>query len=206
MRRRWLGGSKKFGICIVTYVIVMCKEFLLCYHQLILKMAQGERGIFKVDWLYLPERNEICTETGLLMDLLLSVFSGVLIAVMIAQNAELASISGNYHSTVMVHCVGLLSLLLWMLLRREKFRWDRSTRWFEYLGGVFGVITVVACNLTFFSLGVSLTLALGLLGQCLAGGLADHFGLFGLKRIPFCRQHFVSFGLILAGIVMMYLL
>ena len=137
---------------------------------------------------------------------LLSVISGILIAVMIVQNGSLAEQSGNYTSSIVVHAVGLVAILLWMFFRREKFRWDARTRWPYYLGGVLGVLTVVANNLCFFSLGVSLSLALGLLGQCIAGGVVDHFGLFGLPRLPFLKQHILSFGLIVSGIVMMYLL
>ncbi len=133
----------------------------------------------------------------------LSIISGVLIAIMIAQNGGLASSLGNYHSTVAVHVVGLLSILLWMLFRREKLHWDRSTPWAYYLGGALGVITVVTNNLCFFSLGVSLTLATGLLGQCVAGGIVDHFGLFGLPKVPFRKQHLISFGFIIAGIAIM---
>ena len=139
------------------------------------------------------------------MFLLLSIVSGIIIAVMIAQNAGLSEAFGMYHSTVIVHIVGLFCILLWMLLRREKFRWNLKTLWPYYLGGVFGVITVVLANFTFFSLGVSLTLALQLFGQCLAGGLVDHFGLFGLPKTPFRRQHWISFALISTGLVMMYL-
>ena len=139
------------------------------------------------------------------MVLFLSVLSGIIIAVMIAQNAGLSEAFGMYHSTVIVHIVGLLCILLWMFLRKEKFRWNLTTHWPFYLGGVFGVITVVLANFTFFSLGVSLTLALQLLGQCLAGGLIDHFGWFGLPKTPFRRQHLISFSFIAIGLTLMYL-
>ena len=135
----------------------------------------------------------------------LSVLSGSLIAVMIVQNAGLAEMFGTYHSTVLVHIIGLLGILFWIFLKREKLHWDRTTPWYYYLGGVLGVLTVALANLTFFSLGVSLTLSLQLLGQCIAGGIMDHFGLFGLPRTPFRKQHLLSFAFIIAGIMMMYL-
>lgn len=136
---------------------------------------------------------------------LLSILSGAIIAVMIVQNGGLAGLYGNYHSTVIIHVVGLVTILLWILLRREKFHWDKTTPWPYYLGGTLGVATVVANSVSFAALGVSLTLALGLLGQCLAGGFVDHFGLFGMPKLPFRKQHLVSFGLIVAGIVVMML-
>ena len=140
------------------------------------------------------------------MLLFLSIVSGAFISVMLVQNGGLAEQFGNYRSSVIVHIVGLTCILLWMFLRREKFRWDKTTPPAYYLGGVLGVITVVTSNLCFFSLGVSLTLALGLFGQCLFGGIVDHFGLFGLPMVPFRKQHLISFGFIISGIAIMYLL
>ncbi|NCB32011.1 MAG: EamA-like transporter family protein, partial [Clostridia bacterium] len=58
-------------------------------------------------------------------------------------------------------------------------------------------------NLTFAALGVSATLAIGLLGQVGTSALIDQFGWFGVKRRPFRPKHLISFGLILAGIVVM---
>ena len=136
---------------------------------------------------------------------LLSVLSGILIAVMIAQNGGLASLHGTYPSAVIVHGIGLISILLWMLIKREKFHWDRSTHWPYYWGGALGVITVLLNNLSFEFLGISLTLSLGLLGQCLAGGIIDHFGFFNLPKRPFRKQHLLSFAFIVAGLALMML-
>lgn len=140
------------------------------------------------------------------MLLFLSILSGIFIAVMIAQNGDLGAAYGNYHATLLIHVVGLCCILLWMLARREKIRLDRSTPFIYLLGGAFGVGTVVLNNLCFWDLGVSLTLALGLLGQCMAGGLVDHFGWFGLPKRPFQKQHLLSFFMIAAGIAVMMLL
>ncbi len=135
----------------------------------------------------------------------LAILSGSLLAITIAQNGDLAVYHGNYHATVMVHAVGLVCILIWMLLKRERFRIDPKTPFVYLMGGVLGVLTVVLNNLCFVELGVSITLALGLLGSCLAGGIADHFGLFGLTKKPFRRQHILSLGLIAAGTAVMML-
>lgn len=133
----------------------------------------------------------------------LSILSGILIAVMIAQNGALSSQYSNYHATVLVHAVGLASILLWMLLRHEKPHWNKHTKPHYYFGGLLGVLTVLFNNLCYTALGVSLTLALGLLGQCVAGGIVDHFGLFGLSKLPFQKGHILSFFFIIAGIIVM---
>ena len=137
------------------------------------------------------------------MPSLLAVLCGALAAIAIAQNGDLALYLGNYRSTVVVHLVGLVSLLLWLMIRRERFRLDPATPWYGYLGGVLGVFTVLGCNLTFASLGVSVSVALMLLGQTLFGAAVDQFGLFGLERRPFQPRHLFSLLLIIAGIIVM---
>jgi len=137
------------------------------------------------------------------MPMLLAVVAGALAAISITQNGDLALYLGNFRSTVIVHAVGLVTILLWVLLRRQKFRWDRTTPWYAYLGGVLGVLTVYGCNVSFAALGVSVPVALMLLGQTLAGAAVDQYGLLGAEKRPFQPQHLFSFALVAGGIVVM---
>lgn len=134
---------------------------------------------------------------------ILTMLGGVLLAVTIVQNGDLALYMGNYHATVLVHIVGLVMVLLLVLVKREKIALDRATPWYGYFGGVLGVLTVLGCNLTFATLGVSVSVAMMLLGQTLMGVAVDQFGLFGAERRPFKPRHAFSFALIIAGVVIM---
>ncbi|NLI21986.1 MAG: DMT family transporter [Clostridiales bacterium] len=134
---------------------------------------------------------------------LLAVISGVLISVTVVQNGDLAAWYGNHQATVLVHLVGLATILLWMAVRGEKLRWNRGTPWYGYMGGVLGVLTVLGCNLSFASLGVSVSVAVMLLGQVVTGLLVDHFGLFGADRRPFQPRHLISLALIAGGVAVM---
>lgn len=136
---------------------------------------------------------------------LLSILSGMLISIMVAQNGALSEMLGNYRATVIVHGVGLIAILLWMLIRKQKFSLQKGLPWYDYLGGSLGVLNVVFTNLCFPTLGVSVTLALGLLGQAAVGAVIDHFGLLGFQRLRFRKEHILSFGLIVAGILVMML-
>ncbi len=137
------------------------------------------------------------------MPAFLAVLSGIIVAITIAQNGDLALYFGSIRGTVIVHLVGLVTILLWMLLRRDKFHWDTATPWYGYLGGVMGVLTVYGCNLGFATLGVSVSVALMLLGQTLLGAAIDQFGLLGAQKRPFQPQHLFSFLLVIGGIVTM---
>ena len=133
----------------------------------------------------------------------LAIASGALIAVAVVQNGDLALYLGNYHATVVVHAVGLTALLIWMAIRRKKFRWDRNTPWYGYLGGVLGVLSVLGSNLSFAALGVTVPVAMMLLGQTVMGVTVDQLGLFGARRRPFRPAHLISLALILCGVAVM---
>lgn len=135
----------------------------------------------------------------------LALFTGAAIALSILCNGDLSAAYGNYPATVIVHATGLALILLWMLLRRERFSLDRAMPKVYYLGGVLGVLTVVLCNLAYGVLGVSVTVALQLLGQVLMSCLVDQFGLFHARRRPLTWKHGFAIALIAGGIAVMML-
>ena len=140
------------------------------------------------------------------MLIFLAILSGALSAITVVQNGDLSLYLGNYQATVLVHAVGLLTILTVLLIRRERFRWDPQTPWYHYFGGVMGVLTVLGCNLSFAALGVSVSVAMMLLGQTLMGAAVDQFGLFGARRRPFRPAHLISFTLIVGGIAVMLIM
>ena len=72
-----------------------------------------------------------------------------------------------------------------------------------YSAGAIGVFTVLFNNITFSTLGVSLTIALGLFGQSMASIVIDHYGLLGMKVIKFNPNKLVGLVLIILGIIVM---
>ena len=136
----------------------------------------------------------------------LALLAGALIAITVVQNGDLAIAIGNYHATVLVHVVGLVAILLVLLIRRKRFTWNPKTPWYAYFGGILGVLTVLGSNLSFAAVGVSVAVAMMLLGQTLMGAAVDQFGLFGAQRRPFQPGHLISIGLIITGIATMLLL
>jgi transporter family-2 protein len=140
------------------------------------------------------------------MTVFFSLLSGILIAAMILVNGELGVNLGNYHATVFVHISGLLAISLVLLLKRERLRGTlRAAKLTSYLGGCIGVLAVVGNNISFTALGVSATLALGLLGQTAAALTIDSFGWLGAKKIPFDKRRLIGTALIAAGAAAMML-
>ncbi len=138
------------------------------------------------------------------MNKYLSAFTGALVAVMILFNGVLANAYGNYSSSVIVHTVGLLTIILLLLVSGSKTK-TRAARvpLYLYSAGVIGFFTVVFTNIGFAALGVSATIALGLLGQTLVSVIVDHFGLFGMKVIRFEKKKLIGLAGILLGVITM---
>ncbi len=127
---------------------------------------------------------------------------GALLSVMNLLNAQLAAVYGNWGSTVIIHGVGLLTLL------PLAFTWGRPrgrAPWYLYGGGLIGIITVACCNLGISGLGVTANLVLMLLGQLTCSTIIDQFGLLGARRVPLTRGRGLSLAVIALGDVVMLL-
>lgn len=137
------------------------------------------------------------------MNHLVSAFIGALISIMIMLNGTLSNAFGNYTSTLMIHIIGLVAIILVLLISKQKFIIHKKIPLYLYSAGAIGVFTVLFNNLTFSALGVSLTLALGLLGQSIASIVIDHFGLLGMKVIKYQKKKLIGLVFIISGIAVM---
>ena len=136
---------------------------------------------------------------------LLSIIAGILTSSMITVNGNLTNFYGSYTASVIIHFIGLVAVIAVLLIRKAKFKNLRQLPLWMYSAGLIGIITVLFNNLTFTALGVSLTVALGLLGQSITSIIIDHFGLFGLPVSRFNTKKIVGFMIILFGIIIMAL-
>ena len=132
----------------------------------------------------------------------LSLLAGVLISVMVAFNGGLTEQYGIYSATIIIHIMGLLFIIAWILTKRERVIVGRHP-WFLYIGGFIGVFTTVSNNIAFGRISVSAILALTLFGQSLSGLAVDHFGLFNMPKYPFTKRKLIGLALILIGIASM---
>jgi len=132
----------------------------------------------------------------------ISLLMGILISIMIAFNGGLTQQYGVYTATVIIHIVGLILIAAVVLIKREHF-FPKRFAWFLYLGGAIGVLTTVFNNLSFGRISVSAILALGLLGQSIAGLVIDQYGLFNMPKHLFTKQKIIGLVLILIGIASM---
>jgi len=137
------------------------------------------------------------------MNNLISAFIGAILSIMIMFNGVLTKTTGNYISIVVIHIVGLFSIILILLIRRPKLKLQNNIPLYWYSAGAIGVITVLFTNLSFLELGVSVTIALGLLGQSISSIIIDNFGLLGMDVVKFEKKKFIGLIFIAIGILIM---
>ena len=138
-----------------------------------------------------------------MLDLTLTAAYGALLSLMNQCNARLSGVYGNWAATVMIHAVGLLVLLPF------AFGWGRPrgrAPWYQYTGGLIGILSVVFVNVGVAGVGVTGNLVLMLLGQISCSAAVDHFGLLGAKRSPMTGRKLASIALMAAGCGAMLLL
>src|SRR6476659_3163683 len=107
---------------------------------------------------------------------------------MIPLNGILSEMTGNYTSSVMIHIVGLVAIVIVLLVSKSKLRMQKGIPLYLYSAGAIGVFTVLFSNISFTALGVSITIALSLLGQSVSSIIIDHFGLLGMKVVKFEKK------------------
>lgn len=128
---------------------------------------------------------------------------GALTALMITLNGELAARLGNYASSVVVHGSGLILVVVTLFVTRSKTPFRRGLSPALLSGGAIGFLTVIFANLGFMTIGVSLTLALGLLGQTVSALVVDHRGWLGSPVSPLDARKVASLALIASGLAVM---
>ena len=106
---------------------------------------------------------------------------------------------GMFGMSLVVHAVGGILLILYMkLFVHEKLKIS-GMPWYLYSAGFFGIFLVVTSSYCIGVLGVSVVTCLSVTGQLVISAVIDHFGWFGVPRIPFNLKRLPCFALILAG-------
>ena len=128
---------------------------------------------------------------------------GILISFMLLANGALQTAFGPALSMLILHATGTLVVIALLLIKRASF--ERKERIPPYLfsSGALGVVLVFLNNTTVASIGLTLTIGLGVIGQLILSSLVDHYGLFGLERRSTNPKKIAGLLLILAGVAVM---
>ncbi|MCU9812009.1 DMT family transporter [Paraclostridium sp. AKS81] len=122
------------------------------------------------------------------MNYLISILTGVVLSIMVVLNGDLGNATGNYISSVIIHFVGLIGIIILLVVTKSKIKNLKGIPFYMFSGGLIGILTVLFTNISFTNLGVSLTVSLALLGQLVTSIVIDHFGYFDLEVNKFEKK------------------
>jgi len=134
---------------------------------------------------------------------IITLLIGAINSIMILLNGTLSASYGNLSSSIVIHTVGLIGIIIVLLITKTRFKLNRGIPLYLYSAGFIGIGTVLLTNISYANLGVSLHLALSLFGQTVSSLIIDHFGLLGMKTTKFNPKKSVGLLLIVFGIVIM---
>jgi len=123
-----------------------------------------------------------------MLALLIAAGAGITMALQGSLNAALSKVIGLLETTFVVHLLGLVVavvLLFVCSLGSGGLAYYNQAPWYTYLGGALGVLIIYGVALSIPKVGVASATVAIILGQVFTACLVDHFGFFGLAKIPF---------------------
>ncbi|GAW92230.1 DMT family transporter [Calderihabitans maritimus] len=137
--------------------------------------------------------------------LLAALISGVAMAVQGSLNSALGKIIGLLEATFIVHFIGTAAVAVLLVAQVGNGDLGRITSapWYTFLGGVISVLIIYGVVASIPKVGVAIATTAIIVGQVLTALLIDHFGIFGLEKIPFTWWKLVGLILLAAGAKLM---
>lgn len=139
------------------------------------------------------------------MEFILAILAGTIVTIMNVFNGQLSNQVGVYLSTVIIHLVGLFTLIIIMAIKKQKISFQNHIPLILYTGGMIGVFTVLFNVISISTIGAALVTALGLLGQMLTSLVLEYKGWLGAKKRTLTFQKVISLVLVMIGIGVMIL-
>ncbi|TGE32329.1 DMT family transporter [Desulfosporosinus sp. Sb-LF] len=137
---------------------------------------------------------------------LIAAISGIAMAIQGTINSCLSQKTSLISATFLVHIIGSLIALIAVIAWRDplsKHNWG-AVPWYLYLGGVLSVIIVGLVALSIPKIGVCNATTAIIIGQVSTAVLIDHFGCFGVSRMPWNPWQIVGIGFFAAGAKLLF--
>lgn len=123
-----------------------------------------------------------------LIAMLVALLAGLAMALQGSLNSLLGKAVGLLEATFVVHVTGTLTVVVGLFvlgLGKGSLLKITGAPWYSLVGGVLGVLIVYGVVFSIPKLGVAVATTAIIVGQVSTALAIDHFGLFGLEKIPF---------------------
>ncbi len=141
-----------------------------------------------------------------LVSMAAALYAGVAASLQGAANAALARYISLWPTILVVHVVGLATTAAVLLTGVPRAQWSGigAAPWYVFIGGALGATIVAGMTWAIGRVGIAAATTALLVGQMAVAMLADHFGLFGLSRIPITPVRLMGIVLLLIGMRLMF--
>ncbi len=140
-----------------------------------------------------------------LIPLLTGIIAGISMALQGSLNTLLSKVIGLLEAAFVVHVIGAVALVALLLMRLGQGNLAQMGKapWYAYLGGLLSAVIIYTVMASISKLGVSIATTAIIVGQVSTALIIDHFGLFGLKEIPFTWWKVFGVALLATGAKLM---
>lgn len=132
----------------------------------------------------------------------IAALSGAAMALQGTFNAALGKILGLWESTLIVHLLGSVIVLIVLVVLGigfDNFGKMNQVPWWAYLGGLLSVVIIYAVARSIPQIGVGNATTAIIVAQVSTAILIDCLGLFGMKRIDFQWIDLLGIALLAVG-------
>ncbi|MDA8227943.1 MAG: DMT family transporter [Desulfitobacterium hafniense] len=135
----------------------------------------------------------------------LTVIGGVLAGTQAPINSALSKKVGSFESALISFFVGTIALSTIVIIFGKGSLMSALTvpKW-QLVGGLLGTVFVTSTILAVPKIGVASAIFSTILGQILIGIIIDHFGFFGVEKIPLDRYRLLGIVCMLVGLLFIF--
>jgi transporter family-2 protein len=140
-----------------------------------------------------------------LLYIILALLGGMMVGVQAPINGNLGKKIGSFEGAFTSFFVGTLFLTFLVLFfgKGQITHLFQVPKW-NLLGGLLGALFVTVVIISVPNVGVALTIFAAIIGQVVISMIIDHFGLFGVQKIPMNINRLLGLGFMLAALFFIY--
>ncbi len=135
--------------------------------------------------------------------LILPAIAGIAIVLQTAFSGKISKEIGFLDTVILVHFFGLIiALSIYLLRGNATISLFGEVNLFAVMAGAMGVIIVFFISKSFVVNGALLTIMISIVVQLIGSKIIDHFGLFGVEKVPINLTQMFSLVLIIIGVIL----
>ncbi len=128
--------------------------------------------------------------------------SGIFNGIMVSFNGQLGIYHSTFAMTFFVHVIAAIILLIYIPVVQHKKIKFTGVPAYVYTVGFLGISIVAISSFCTLSIGATAVMSLSVIGQMICSAIFDHYGFFGVKKIPFKKEQIPAYILVFVGILL----